>query len=166
MCESDFARLPRVLDRNALDLVSCLRKGLRVGRGAFKERNTERARTLRNQASPAERLLWQRLSNRQVEGCKFSRQMPVGPYFADFLCRERRLVVELDGFGHDMQIEYDARRDRWMADAGYRVLRFTNDDVFERVEGVVWTIAEALRESAEAHPQPLPQAGGGRERAR
>ncbi len=64
-------------------------------------RNTARAKSLRNVASPPERLLWQNLRNRQLGGHKFNRQMPVGPYFADFLCREFRLIVELDGISHD-----------------------------------------------------------------
>ncbi len=111
----------------------------------WKPRNTTRARALRRTATPAERTLWQHLSRSQT-GAKFSRQMPVGPYFADFLCRELKLVVECDGFSHDARREHDAARDRWMDEAGYTVLRFTNADVLENTEGVVQTIrTEAQR---------------------
>lgn len=116
----------------------------------FKPRDTVRARALRNAATPAERLLWQYLSRSQL-GAKFSRQMPVGPYFADFLCRSTRLVVELDGFSHDCEPQRDVVRDRAMAAWGYRVLRFTNAEVMGNVEGVVAAIRAALP-SSPAHP--------------
>jgi len=131
-----------------------------VGKPNFKPRNTGRAKDLRNTASPWERMLWRRLSGRRLVGGKFSRQMPIGPYFADFLCREARLVIELDGDSHDFRIAEDARRNAFMARAGYRVLRFTNADVRERLEGVLLTIAEALAAASLAHPRPLPHAGG------
>jgi len=76
----------------------------------MKPRNTMRAQTLRREATPAERKLWPLLARSQL-GAKFSRQMPVGPYFADFLSRELKLVVELDGFSHDRTVDADARRD-------------------------------------------------------
>ena len=110
----------------------------------WKRRNTDRARTLRREATPAERLLWQHLARSQT-GAKFSRQMPVGPFFADFLCRELKLVVELDGFSHDLRPEADAGRDAWMVRQGYRVLRFTNQDVLENAEGVFKAISEAVQ---------------------
>ena len=115
----------------------------------FRPRNTLRARALRHEATPAERKLWRYLSRSQL-GEKFSRQMPVGPYFADFLCRERRLIVELDGFSHNMRTGQDAARDRYLRAAGYRVLRFANADVGSNVEGVVETIRLAL--ASQAHP--------------
>ena len=127
------------------------------GTGQFKARDTARAKELRNQASPAERRLWTILSGRKLDGHKFSRQMPIGPYFADFLCREGRLVVELDGFSHDMQQDHDARRDGFMQAEGYRVLRFSNSEVMDNLEGVALAIATAL---AEAGPPPAPPASG------
>lgn len=77
-------------------------------------RNTARARELRNQATPAERMLWQHIGAGKL-GAKFSRQMPLGPYFCDFLCRRRKLVVELDGESH-LSSEEDLRRDRYRSD--------------------------------------------------
>ncbi|MBM0170452.1 endonuclease domain-containing protein [Altererythrobacter sp. C41] len=111
----------------------------------FKPRNTKRARELRNRATPAERVLWRYLSKSQL-GVKFSRQMPVGPYFADFLCRERKLIVELDGWSHDVAPERDVVRERFLRGQGYRLLRFMNEDVRGNVEGVVTAIRLALRE--------------------
>jgi very-short-patch-repair endonuclease len=124
---------------------------------AFKPRNTARAKELRNQATPAERAMWRVMNKRQIAGYKFSRQMPVGPYFVDFLCREAMLVVELDGWSHDMQQDYDLRRDTFMADQGYTVMRFTNADVLGNLDGVVHMIESAL---AEIGPPPTPPASG------
>jgi len=109
----------------------------------FLPRNTVRARQLRNEATPAERLLWRYLSRSQL-GVKFSRQMPVGPYFADFLCRELALVVELDGWSHQVRVEYDAVRNLWMAAHGLRVMRFSNEAVMRELEGVVTAIREEV----------------------
>jgi BirA family biotin operon repressor/biotin-[acetyl-CoA-carboxylase] ligase len=109
----------------------------------WKPRNTERARELRNQATPAERLLWCYLS-RSLTGAKFSRQMQVGRFFADFLCRELKLVVEIDGFSHDLRPDYDAARDRWLRGEGYHVLRFTNADVLGDGEAVAIVIREEV----------------------
>lgn len=120
----------------------------------WKPRNTARAQALRRQATPAERELWRYISRSQL-GVRFSRQMPVGPFFADFLCRELRLVIELDGFSHDLEPERDASRDRSMAREGYAVLRFANADVFANVEGVVTAIrlaVERLRASGLVPP--------------
>ena len=118
----------------------------------FRPRDTQRARELRNQATPAERQLWRYLARGQL-GAKFSRQMPVGPYFADFLCRELMLVVELDGFSHEMRQEADAVRTRVVEAAGYRVLRFTNAEVLGNVEEVAWAIQTVVMEVRSlAHP--------------
>ena len=110
----------------------------------WQPRNTSRARDLRSTATPAERALWEHLACSQL-GVKFSRQMPVGPYYADFLCRSLKLVVECDGHSHDVAPQRDEVRDRWFAGAGYTVLRFTNADVHGNIEGVV----EAIRMEVE-----------------
>ena len=70
--------------------------------------------------------------------------MPVGPFFADFLCRERNLIIELDGFSHDVQPKRDVLRDRYLYDQGYRVLHFANREVFDNTEGVITAIRIAL----------------------
>lgn len=121
---------------------------------SWKPRNTSRAKELRNTATPAERHLWRHLSRSQL-GAKFSRQIPLGPYFADFLCRSHWIVIELDGHSHDLVPEQDDARDRWMETQGYKVLRFTNADVMANVEGVVEAIRQALTEvSAQGSGQP------------
>ena len=110
----------------------------------FKSRDTSRAKSLRNEATPAERTLWKYLSRRQVSGRKFSRQMPVGPFYADFLCRELRLIIEIDGYSHETQQSEDDKRTEYLVAHGYKVVRFTNDDVLANVEGVVRQIELAI----------------------
>lgn len=78
--------------------------------------------------------MWEYLARSQL-GARFSRQRPVAPWFADFLCRELRLIVELDGFNHDMQVERDLQRDADLRAPGYTVLRPTNDEVMDDAEG-------------------------------
>jgi very-short-patch-repair endonuclease len=129
----------------------------------WKPRNTKRARELRNQATPAERHLWHFISGSQL-GFKFSRQMPIGPFFADFLCRERKLVIELDGFSHDVDPGRDIWRDKYLNEAGYRVLHFPNEEVLANVEGVITVIQLALGDRPTSNPIPAPaKAGGQRE---
>lgn len=98
---------------------------------------------MRRRETEAERRLWTRLRNRQLGGFKFVRQEPIGPYIADFACRERRLVVELDGSGHAGSPR-DAVRDAFMAANGYRILRFWNPEVTSNLDGVLETIFAAL----------------------
>ncbi|MHA3790407.1 DUF559 domain-containing protein [Sphingomonas sp. YL-JM2C] len=131
-----------------------------MGSPAFKPRPTRLARRLRNNATDTERKLWHHLRGSRLNGFKFSRQMPVAGFICDFLCRSAHLVIELDGGQHGWQAAEDEARTRRIEAEGYRVLRFWNNDVNERLEGVLARIAEALAEGAEAHPQPLPHAGG------
>jgi very-short-patch-repair endonuclease len=113
-------------------------------RGADSKR-TRVARRLRHDATDAEQRLWYRLRARQIEGEKFVRQEPIGRYVVDFVCRELGLIVEVDGGQHATD-EHDAARERWLIDEGYRVLRFWNNDVLANTDGVLETIAAALRE--------------------
>jgi len=110
----------------------------------FKHRNTERARKLRNEASPVERKLWQYLNKRQLAGYKFSRQIPVGPYVCDFICRKQKLIVELDGFSHESQQVQDWNRTNYLERHDYKVIRFTNEEIFQNVEGVLTKIEQFL----------------------
>ena len=98
----------------------------------------DRARKLRREATPAERLLWSRLRRKQL-GVKFRRQVPLGPYIVDFLCCERRLIVEIDGSQHQQgaQRRHDQTRTAWLEAQGYRVLRFWNNQVLGDLEGVL-----------------------------
>jgi very-short-patch-repair endonuclease len=124
----------------------------------FKPRDTNRAQSLRNEATPAERELWKFINRRQIGGHKFSRQMPVGPYFVDFLCRELSLILEVDGFSHDTRQSYDAKRTAGLEAHGYRVIRFTNQDVFVNIEGVVKQIELVLSDIPT--PNPSRRRGG------
>jgi very-short-patch-repair endonuclease len=123
-------------------------------------RPTRRAQSLRNNATDAERCLWRCLSRRQLGGFKFSRQIPVGPFVCDFLCRERGLIVEVDGGQHADNSQDDSRT-AYLASAGYRVIRFWNNEVLQNTDGVL----QAIKTSLEQLPQrftrpPLPLAGG------
>ncbi len=104
--------------------------------------STKRARELRRQSTTVERLLWAQLRHRRPGGHKFRRQYPVGPYVADFICFEARLIVEADGASHDLTEEYDMCRDRWFRAKGFRVYRVRNEDVQSDLEGVVATICQ------------------------
>ena len=101
------------------------------------------ARQLRQADNDAEALLWFELKAKRLGGFKFVRHFPVGPYFADFLCRSERLVVELDGSQHAESV-HDARRDAFMATDGYSIMRFWNTDVFKERDSVCETILAAL----------------------
>ncbi|WP_342028874.1 endonuclease domain-containing protein [Devosia crocina] len=102
-----------------------------------------RSRTLRANSTDAEQKLWSILRARQVEGHKFVRQLPVGPYFADFACREIALIVELDG-GQHADNEADRVRTAFLNAEGYSVLRFWNDEVLGNLEGVRYAIVSTL----------------------
>jgi very-short-patch-repair endonuclease len=91
----------------------------------------------------AEAVLWTELKARRLNGYKFVRQMPLGPYFADFACREHKLVIELDGSQH-AESSYDRRRDEFMRAEGYSVLRFWNFDALKRTRSVCETILAVL----------------------
>jgi very-short-patch-repair endonuclease len=125
----------------------------------FRPRPTRLAQKLRNSATAAERRLWRHLSRRQLSGYKFSRQMPVGPFVCDFMCREAQLVIEVDGGQHDRLEGRDRQRTASIEAEGFRVIRFWNNEVLENLDGVLLTILNALET---AHPHPLPQAGGER----
>ena len=104
------------------------------------------ARQLRTNLTEAEQRLWSRLRRRQLGGCYFRRQAPIGDYIVDFACFERNLVVEVDGGQHTERVAQDTKRSEWLDSQGYRVLRFWNNDVLQNVDGVVDTILAALRE--------------------
>jgi very-short-patch-repair endonuclease len=94
---------------------------------------------LRSQPISAEARLWAHLRNRQLNGHKFVRQMPIGPYFADFVCRERKVVVEADGGTHSTneEIARDAKRTSDLRALGYRVFRASNDDIYHNIDYVL-----------------------------
>ena len=109
----------------------------------MKSKLTNTARDLRKKSTDAERLLWRHLRARQLEGVKFRRQQPLGDYIVDFVCLERRIVIEVDGGQHMSAREKDSERDKWLVEQGFRVLRFWNNEVFKNTDGVL----EKIRES-------------------
>ena len=113
-----------------------------------------RARELRRPLSPPEAKIWSRLRDRRLDGHKFRRQHPIGSYILDFYCQEQRLVVELDGDSHASQVDYDRRRTEWLEARGYRVLRFTNREVANNLEGVLGAILQACSEAGRGGPSP------------
>ncbi|WP_312374929.1 endonuclease domain-containing protein [Stutzerimonas nitrititolerans] len=122
----------------------------------------EFAKRLRNNLTDCERLLWRRLRNRQLSGCKFRRQHPFPPYVLDFYCAELRLVVELDGGQHygDIGLEKDRLRTDYLERKGLRVLRYSNLDVLQNLEGVLAEIVCWI-EAAPLTPTLSPTGRGG-----
>ena len=119
-----------------------------------------RSRTLRNQATDAERRLWHFLRLRQLGGHRFRRQVPIGSYIADFACLEAKLVIELDGGQHQERKSHDEFRDRQIEARGFRVLRFWDNQVFRETDAVLEQIVRALEVNC-PRPDPPPQAGEG-----
>ncbi len=109
---------------------------------------TQRARSLRRNATEAERLLWSGSRRKTAEGFRFRRQVPLLGFIVDFACFESRLIVEVDGATHseDTEIARDRQRDNILQDAGFAVLRVDNEDVFNNLEGVLETIRLRLLE--------------------
>jgi very-short-patch-repair endonuclease len=103
--------------------------------------STTRAKNLRQNSTDAERLLWSALRNHRLSGLKFKRQQPVDRYVVDFVCFDRRLVIEVDGGQHGVQ--RDATRTAYLQSCGFRVLRFWNPEVLPRLEDVLATILAA-----------------------
>lgn len=97
---------------------------------------------MRRAPTRAEEALWSLLRNRRLAGLKFRRQVPLGRYIADFACFEPRLVVEADG-GAYQDPDYDAVRDAWLAERGYRVLRFSNSEAIDRPDLVIASVRAA-----------------------
>ena len=106
--------------------------------------NTATARLLRLWATPAEHRLWQHLRIRRRADCAFRRQHPIGPYVVDFVCRRRRLIVELDGKGHEAKVEYDQIRTAYLRSLGFMVLRFSNSRAMLDTPAVLREIEQHL----------------------
>ncbi len=101
---------------------------------------TNRARTLRQNSTYPEQLLWVRLRAGRLAGLKFRRQYPVGPFVADFYCHEMRLIIELDGNSHAGHATYDRDRTEYIEKYSIRVIRFGNDDVLNDLDAVLTSI--------------------------
>ena len=108
--------------------------------------NINLARDLRRQQTDAERLLWSKLRDRQVNGIKFRRQYSIGTFIADFVSLDFRLVIEVDGGQHNepANIIEDQQRTKFFEGVGYKVLRFWNNDVLQNIDGVIFKIKELI----------------------
>lgn len=103
------------------------------------------ARKLRRNQTEAETLFWAEVRNRRFHNYKFRRQVPIDNYFADFLCEAEKLIVELDDVSHADRIAYDMKRTAKLNKVGYRVIRFTNADVYEDLDGVMEHLYSVLK---------------------
>ena len=120
----------------------------------------ERARDLRRNMTDAENRMWYYLRNRRLSGYKFVREHVIGQYIADFVCREKKLVLEIDGGQHMDAVKYDAIRTKYLEDCGYRVLRIWNHEVFINIRGVmdcILHLLESVPHQTPSSPTLLPQ---------
>ena len=115
------------------------------------------AKSMRRQPTDAEAAMWKMLRGGRILGHKFKRQQPIGDYIVDFVCFERRLVIEIDGGQHSESA--DRERSRWLRAKGFAILRFWNNDVLSQPEGIFDSISRALRDNPS--PQPLSRKGRG-----
>ena len=116
-----------------------------------------KARDLRQRSTDAELALWICLRNRQLAGCKFRRQVPIGKYIVDFVCLERKVVIEVDGSHHQEQAPYDTDRTTWLESQGFQVLRFWNHEVLTDAEAVQEALLVALQGNSPSSHSPSPQ---------
>jgi very-short-patch-repair endonuclease len=117
----------------------------------------EKAKYLRTNQTDAEKRLWYHLRAHRFMGLKFKRQKPIGRYIVDFVCMERRLIIEIDGGHHADAALKDQQRDAWLRGQGYAVLRFWNNEVMQQLEGVL----EQIRYAVSLSPTPSPASGRG-----
>ncbi len=112
----------------------------------YPHRNIQTARMLRKTMTDVERILWSRLRSNQL-GIKFRRQVPFGTYIADFMSLKEKLVIELDGSQHYQEnaIRKDKIRDQYFKDEGFTVLRFSNIEILENIDGVLDMIWEVMQ---------------------
>jgi very-short-patch-repair endonuclease len=113
------------------------------------------ARHLRKNLTNAEQKLWRHIRSCQLQGYKFRRQAPIGQYIVDFVCLEKKLIIELDGGQHAEQREYDHDRSEWLKSRGYTVIRFWNNEVLNNIGEVMEVIFRMLT----PHPSLPPQGG-------
>jgi very-short-patch-repair endonuclease len=121
----------------------------------------DKARNLRKNPTEAEKALWRRIRLRQIAGQRFRRQVPIGNYIADFVCLEKRLIVEVDGGQHAEQTAHDRERTEWLKSQSFNVLRFWNHQVLQEIEFVLQSIENELKS-----PRLDPPPRGGRRQFR
>ena len=118
---------------------------------------TKLAKKLRRDMTDAEKRLWSILRSKQFLGLKFRRQHPVGPFIVDFVCLEKNLIIEIDGGQHAIDVESDKTREEWLANEGFIVLRYWNNEVLVETSNVLDDIQRKIMD----HPPPTPPLKGG-----
>jgi len=98
---------------------------------------TKTAKALRKRSTDVEMILWRSLRAKQMEGLKFRRQQPIGQYIVDFVCFEKKIIIEVDGGQHAAEKKKDVKRDEWLRNQGFTVLRFWNNEVVTNTQGVL-----------------------------
>ena len=106
------------------------------------DKMTASGKVLRKRPTDAEKLLWKQLRLKQIEGFKFRRQQPIDNYIVDFVCFEKRIVIEVDGGQHATQSEDDIVRDTYLRQQGFKVLRFWNNEVLQNINGILEVIRD------------------------
>jgi len=115
---------------------------------------TETAKDLRKRMTDAERVLWQRLKAKQLDGLKFRRQEQIGRFIVDFVCHDKAIVIEADGGQHAAEREKDEERTQWLNSQGYTVLRYWNNEILTNTEGVMESIRSACMEGPSPRHSP------------
>jgi very-short-patch-repair endonuclease len=105
----------------------------------------ERAKKLRREMTPAEKILWKELRGNKLNGFHFRRQQIIHGYFPDFYCHQHELIVELDGGIHELQKEYDAEREAYLIALGFRIIRFKNEEIFKDLQRVLLKIVKECK---------------------
>ena len=127
---------------------------------------TDSGRELRHRGTPAERVLWSKLRNKQLNGVKFRRQQPLGDYIVDFVSFDKKLILEIDGGQHNEEgiLNRDEIRTTWLDSQGFRVVRFWNNEVLENLEGVLLKIQAAVdaRSPSLSNSSPIKGEEGGK----
>ena len=117
------------------------------------------ARALRRNLTDAERTLWQKLRNKQLQNLKFRRQQQIGPYIVDFVTFEKKVVIEVDGGQHAVKKDEDQERDRWLQGQGFEVVRYWNNHILENIESVMDDIIRRVSTHRPPSPQSSPIKG-------
>ncbi len=104
----------------------------------------QKARQLRAHQTDAEQAFWKLVKGKQINGYKFRRQHPIPPYIVDFICPEKKLIIELDGGQHAETVSYDQKRTMFLESKDYQVLRFWNDEVLKNISGVYEVLVKHL----------------------
>jgi very-short-patch-repair endonuclease len=120
---------------------------------------TKLSRKMRAKPTDAEATLWKKISNRQLDGLRFRRQFSIGRFIADFYNHENRLIVEIDGDIHANRREYDANRTRYITAHGYRVVRFSNEQVMKEIEAVLEEIKKVAEQKTKHDDLKVPLRG-------